>query len=204
MVILEETMIEYEKAQDSAEHYNTMTWTLTSIILVFSLIILKTILLDINSSGWQFSFIGKWTIISGMLLIGSVSWIYFGVLIEGANQKKKLKYFICQDLERKNKNFLGQNLGTKYLPFTKYEMGLKAFIFIKVFFMTIFLFLSFLVCIKAYYSNELIYTIILFITNLIIFIINIFYELAWRKRTIRLETILSLVKKEQSKNKRKN
>ena len=118
-------LVEYQKAQDSAEHYNTMTWTLISILFAFSLLILRTILLDINSSGWQFSLLGKWTVINGILLIGTLSWIYFVYLIEGANQKKKLKYLICQEIEKKNKEFLGQILGTKYLPFTQNELGLK-------------------------------------------------------------------------------
>ncbi|MEK6844604.1 MAG: hypothetical protein AABX83_04235 [Nanoarchaeota archaeon] len=198
-MISEEQMLEYEKAQDSAEHYNTMVWTLISLILAFSLLIIKTILLDINSSGWTFHLIGKWTIISGILLIGTLSWMYFGYLIEGANQKKKWKYIICQEIEKRNKKFLGQNLGTKYLPFTQNEWGLKLFIGIKISFIIFFTILSYLVTYKSLYTEELIWTSLIFSIHITIFCGEIIFEYNYKKRQKRQEEILSKVKEEQKK-----
>ncbi len=193
------TKLEYEKAQDSAEHYNTMTWTLISIIFVFSLLVLRTILLDINSSGWQFSLIGKYTIINGILLVGTLSWIYFGYLIEGANQKKKWKYIVCQEIEKKNKKFLGQHLGTRFLPFTEKEWGIRFFILIKNIFIISFLVLSFLVLYKSMQDEELIWTAIIAVIHLFVFMIQIIFEFKWKNRRRKPEIIFAEVKKLQTK-----
>ena len=39
----EKVSLEYQKAQDSAEHYNTMIWALTPVLLGFSIYILYLI-----------------------------------------------------------------------------------------------------------------------------------------------------------------
>ncbi len=193
------SMLEYEKSQDSAEHYNTMVWTLISIIFAFSLLILRTILLDINSSGWTFSLVGKFTIINGLLLIGTLSWIYFGYLIEGANEKKKWKYFICQEIEKKNKSFLGQNLGTKYLLFSKKVFSQFFFPIIKNLFIVFFLFLSILVFIKSSKTDELMWVRLILVCHIIIFIIYSFLQCNYihKRKIIKYETILSKIKKER-------
>lgn len=95
--LLQERLVEYEKAQDSAEHYNTMVWTLVSIGIGFSLTILyKVWTVTLNDFRGTF-----------MLYIGFFSLFYFGFLIESANEKRTMKYKICQEIEkRKNSNFL--------------------------------------------------------------------------------------------------
>ena len=189
-------MLEYEKAQDSAEHYNIMVWTLISIIFAFSLLILRTILLDINSSGWTFSLVGKFTVINGLLLIGTLSWVYFGYLIEGADEKKKWKHFICQEIEKRNKDFFGQNLGVEHLPFAKNKFGLTFFIITKNVFIIFFLFISILAFIKSLDTDELIWVKLILIIHIIIFIIYSFFQCKCINNTkkIKYEKILSGLK----------
>ncbi len=149
-----------------------MVWTLSSLIFAFSLLILKTILLDINSSGWTFTLIGKFSIINGILLIGTLSWIYFGYLIESADEKKKCKYSICKEIEKRNKNFYGQHLYTKNLLFIKREPGIKLFVIIKNLFIMFFLSLSFFVLYKSWNTDKQILLIILILAvHVIVFIL---------------------------------
>jgi hypothetical protein len=142
--------------------------------------------------------ISKYSVINGILLIGTISWMYFGYLIEGANQKKLWKYYICKKIEKSNKLFLGQNIGTSELAFSKKEWGSKLFILIKNIFIILFLSLSFLVYIKSVNTSQmdfLFYPIISI--HLILVILNTFYELNFKKRLNYPEKILLDIKKIQ-------
>ena len=91
--------VEYEKAQDSAEHYDTMVWTLISVGMGFSILILKTALLDINKENLYL--IEPFPFLSLLFFLGAATLIYFGHLIEGANEKRNFKYNICKKIELK-------------------------------------------------------------------------------------------------------
>mgnify|MGYP001603190727 CR=1 FL=1 len=102
--IKNKSALEYQKAQDSAEHYNTMIWTLISVLLGFSLIILYRV--NTDSINNQIKVV--------LLSIGTLSFLYFSFLIESANEKKLHKYKICKIIEKKY-GFQGQNLGLENL-----------------------------------------------------------------------------------------
>jgi len=110
--------LEYERAQESAQHYNTMIWTLVSIGIAFSILILKTVLYEELKTEWiRYNFlIGLIT-----LFLGFYSLFYFGLLIEKANEKMRFKYDICKAIEEKHKKDLVflQHLKTDLLPLHK-------------------------------------------------------------------------------------
>lgn len=87
--ITEEDSLIYQKAQDSAEHYNTMIWTLTSVLLAFSITILY--LVSTNNYAILLNII--------LLLFGFFSLFYFSTLIELANETKCHNYDICKKIE---------------------------------------------------------------------------------------------------------
>ena len=109
--IPEVSLLEYQKAQDSAEHYNTMIWTLISIGIGFSLLILKVVWFEDNDSLLE--------LIS--LFFGFFSLFYFSFLIESANEKKLLKYHVCKEIETQY-GFIGQNFLTDKLPLSKLKL----------------------------------------------------------------------------------
>ena len=123
----EKVSLEYQKAQDSAEHYNTMIWTLISVGVGLSLTILYIIQSQEQDPLLELvmSFIGLFVL------------FYFSYLIESANEKKKWKYHICKKIEREN-NFIGQNIKTENLPISKMRLfggssfGMGVFRIIKV------------------------------------------------------------------------
>lgn len=119
-IIENRRMIEYQKAQDSAEHYNNMIWTLMSLGVVGSLIILHLF--------WTTEFEILYSLI--MLFIGSFVLFYFSYLIETADEKKKWKYLICQKIEQEY-NFIGQNSGIDKLTISKNRKGMNIFRIIK-------------------------------------------------------------------------
>ena len=116
MTIEEKRMIEYQKAQDSAEHYNTMMWTLMALGIVGSLTILH--IFWTNRPEITYSLM--------MLFVGVFVLFYFSYLIEGAHEKKKWKYKICKDIER-DYGFLGQNLHIDNLPVSRSKFCIKIF-----------------------------------------------------------------------------
>lgn len=105
----EKDMIEYQKSQDSAEHFNTMIW------------ILIPIFISIMGSILSYSYINTYPdikngeLITIILGIGLFTLTYFIVIIDGANNKKILKYNICKSIEQKY-NFIGQNKLVEKLP----------------------------------------------------------------------------------------
>ncbi len=104
----EKVLIEYQKAQDSAEHYNTMIWILTPVLLGFSISILY--LIFSNNYNPIFNIF--------LLIFGSFSLFYFSLLIESANEKKLHKYRICKKIEKDYK-FYGNNRGIERLYLAK-------------------------------------------------------------------------------------
>jgi len=125
----EKRMIEYQKAQDSAEYYNSMIWTLMSIGIAVSLIILH--IFWTNRPEILYSL--------AMLFIGAFVLFYFSYLIEGAHEKKKYKYGICKKIEREYR-FLGQNFGVDNLPISKNKYGIKMFRWMKITLFLLYLF----------------------------------------------------------------
>ncbi len=83
-----EVISEYEKAQDSAEHYNTIMWTLTPVLMGLSIYILYLVFSEDYNPNLKI----------GLLFIGAISLFYFSFVIETAHEKKKLKYGICKEL----------------------------------------------------------------------------------------------------------
>lgn len=103
--------LEYEKAQDSAEHYNTMIWTLISVGLGLSLFILKFVWFESSIlSGRDNSLI---KVIA--LGLGSLSLFYFSYLIKSADRIKDMKYLICKDIEFNEEYKYKANLKTEVI-----------------------------------------------------------------------------------------
>lgn len=81
---------EYEKAQDSAEHYNTMIWILIPIMFGFCLYMIK------------FSLFEKGILLlfrAIAIIFGAAGLFFFSYLIESANEKKQLSYETCKRIE---------------------------------------------------------------------------------------------------------
>ena len=104
----EEILIEYQKAQDSAEHHNNNMWNLIYIGLGLSLFILYIFW----TTDTRIDSVNIDTIKYVMLLFGSIILAYFSKIIEYAHENKKIKYDICKEIEKKYK-FIGQHLKTK-------------------------------------------------------------------------------------------
>ena len=91
--ITPEVIMGYEKAQDSAEHHNTMIWVLMPIALSFWLYMLKILFLERTLEGpYWVPFV--------ILSFAVSSMVIFSSLIESANEKKMLKYELCKAIER--------------------------------------------------------------------------------------------------------
>lgn len=119
--ITEEEKLEYTKAQDSAEHYNTIMWTLINIGLGLSLLILYT------ATTGNSDYILK----QPMLIFGLAILAYFSLIIHKSNINKLLKYDICKKIENKHpKKFIGQNnkIASGIIPYLILGIG-KIFIF---------------------------------------------------------------------------
>ena len=112
----DKTLVEYQKAQDSAEHYNNMIWTLMSLGVAASLLILNKFWTDRPEILYSLV----------LLFMGSFILFYFSYLIENAHEKKEWKYGICKRIE-KDYSFIGQNFGVETLPISKLKMGMKIF-----------------------------------------------------------------------------
>ncbi|HLD12715.1 MAG TPA: hypothetical protein VJB87_03930 [Candidatus Nanoarchaeia archaeon] len=79
----------YEKAQDSAEHYNTMTWSLISILLVGSLTIFYSAFEIVRTPFIRFIFFS-----GGLFIL-----IYFHHLFIRADIIRLFNYKVCQKIE---------------------------------------------------------------------------------------------------------
>jgi len=109
-------LIEYQKAQDSAEHHNNLMWTLIATGIGFSITILYLV--------WTQSLDIFTKLI--FLFIGSFVLFYFSFIIEVSNENKRMKYNICKEIEKEYK-FIGQHLQTKKLPISNVLDGMKIF-----------------------------------------------------------------------------
>lgn len=105
---MDKILIEYEKAQDSAEHHNNNMWTLIHIGLGLSVIILYAFWTIDTRVDYVKIDLPKYM----MLFFGSIILGYFGKIIEDAHKNKKIKYNICQEIENKY-HFIGQHSKTK-------------------------------------------------------------------------------------------
>ena len=187
-------LIEYQKAQDSAEHYDTMTWTLMSVGIGFSLLMLKVVILDLKES--MNLLIDILTLQGIILFLGTASLTYFGLLIRGANQKKLLKYEICKKIELENKGFIGQNLGTEFLLLTKERWGMGFFYLVKTVLLLFFLAFASVVLIKSIVVGQLNNALISYSGTLILFFVNIFLDF---KGTTKFEEVLLKIEEKRNK-----
>jgi hypothetical protein len=178
-------LTEYQKAQDSAEHYNTMVWTLFAVGVGFALIMLKVTLLDLKEE--MNLLVEVLTLKSLILFLGAASLTYFGSLIRGADQKKHFKYEICKKIELENKNFIGQNLGTEFLPLTQDRWGTAFLYVVKNTLLLFFLAFASVVLAKSVNTNQFGNILILYLGTLIVFFINIFLDV---RGTTKFESVL--------------
>lgn len=81
-------LIEYSKAQDSAEHHNQMIWIVTPTFLGFVFYIL------VNYQTLDVPFKPLLFLVAGCALT------YLSFLVEGAYRKKQFKYDICVEIEK--------------------------------------------------------------------------------------------------------
>lgn len=150
--LLQKRFIEYEKAQDSAEHYNTMCWTLTSLLLAFSISIVSILFNSLNNPNPTIYF--KIILFGG----GLFSLIYFNFLIEKANAIKEIKYHLCKKIESRHL-FLGQNLLTEELDSFFKKRGI--YFIRRAVFVLLIVYLGLLACeMLAYFHNLLIIIIL--------------------------------------------
>ena len=92
-------LTEYQKAQDSAEHHNTIMWTLINVGIGFSLTILYLV--------WTTQNLDALTKLIS-LFIGALTLFYFSFIIETSNERIKIKYNLCKQIEKEYK-FIGQH-----------------------------------------------------------------------------------------------
>ncbi len=102
-------MIEYRTARDSANHYNTLIWTLVSLGIASSLIILYKFWANRPESNLG----------SMMLFIGAFILYYFSFIIESTNARKVLNYKICEKIEKEYDFIIKNKL--KKLPLEKFN-----------------------------------------------------------------------------------
>jgi hypothetical protein len=88
----ERLVIEYQKAQDSAEHHDSLLWTVTSIIWAGNLVLLGLVLVSIKNKDLRI--ILTFLSVFGILLV--VSMFLFAILF---SYIKRQKYKRCKDLE---------------------------------------------------------------------------------------------------------
>lgn len=98
-------LVEYEKAQDSAEHYNSLLWTLISVGIGLSLIILYKLPTEVPDP----------MIALVVIFVGMFTFNYFSNIVEAAHRKKCLKYELCKKIE-KEWGFYGHNLKSDLVP----------------------------------------------------------------------------------------
>ncbi len=163
--------IEYQKAQDSAEHHNTMIWTLMSLGIALSLWIL-------HISWTRKDLDPLYSLI--ILFFGAYILFYFSYLIEKANKIKKLKYDICKDIEDEFDFFAKQHKKSN-----SKGSGIKLFTTIKI---VIFLFYAFTLVFGPYLSVITVfalYHLILLVSTSLIIIFSLIMELQYLYSRIR-------------------
>jgi len=191
--------LEYGKAQDSAEHYNTMLWTLVWVGIGFSLILLRFTFSDL--SGKSFFILSEHSLQSLMVFIGLFVIIYFSYLIEGANEKKNFKYGICKIIEKGNKYFYGQNLKTEILPISKIRYGIVFFRALSIA-LVVFYFVPSLFIMEAYRNTmnnldftNLILPVISFLGQIYLVYIFLKMVVSYRKHGLKLREILGKIER---------
>lgn len=175
--ISKEVLIEYQKAQDSAEHYNTMTWTLVSMGIGFSLTILYMVVVLDNIKNPLLNLIALFT--------GAFVLFYFSFLIESAYEKKVFKYKICQKIERKL-GFIGQNCKVEKLPISGLDFkGVYIFRGIKLL-----LFIFYILAIIIYVRIESNLLLFAFVCIIVAIIGSTFMEVYYCTRNYDFEEVL--------------
>ncbi len=85
--------IEYQKAQDSAEHHDNLLWTVTSIIWAGNLVLLGFVLYSIKNNDLQIIL----TSLSALGILLIVSMFLFAILFRSIRRQK---YKRCKELEQ--------------------------------------------------------------------------------------------------------
>ena len=124
MAIPKELLLEYEKAQDSAEHHNNVMWNLVYLGIGLSLFIL----FKVHTENYEIE--------EEMMFFGIVILGYFNYIIFRSNKNKYLKYEVCKEIEKKYpRDLRGQHLKTGLNAFSYFILNLiVAFIFLVYFF----------------------------------------------------------------------
>jgi len=122
-------LVEYQKAQDSAEHHDKLVWTTTSIILSGMLILIGFILENLFKTP-------RIPILFFTGILGISLAIFLIVLQKGFREIKRQKYNRCKEIE--------QELGMEQHVKLKYEEGKQTSLYQKVLVVFI-IFLAFIV-----------------------------------------------------------
>jgi hypothetical protein len=104
-------MLEYEKAQDSAEHHNQMAWVVSSLFILTSLTLFGEIIANIEKLSFSILSLG---VFIGIFLI-----IVNGILFFSSQKTKIKKYEICKGIERK----INKQLFTEENPLLKNHLS---------------------------------------------------------------------------------
>lgn len=162
-------LVEYQKAQDSAEHHNTIMWTLINVGIGFSLTILYLV--------WTQSL----NILTKLVFLftGTFVLFYFSFIIEKTNETKNLKYNICKRIE-KDYNFIGQNRLTENLKVSKMFKGMLIFRSMKILLWIFYSILIISYSIIGFKDFNFIF-LIGFIMNILAILGSIIAEIIYRK-----------------------
>lgn len=111
-------LVEYQKAQDSAEHHDNLIWTTTGIILGGMLILIGSILRYLESIKYPF-------LIFYISLLSIALIIFLWKFQESLKNIKIQKYDRCKDIEKdlkdkKGNQIMKQHSKLSYIPWQTY------------------------------------------------------------------------------------
>lgn len=174
----DKVLVEYQMAQNSAEHHNNLMWTLIVSGIGFSLFIIYKTHLE-NNSNFLLNVL--------LLFIGAFTLFYFSHIVESSNEKKCFKYSVCKLIEEKY-NFIGQNLKVSSLPISKTKIfnfsnfGMGTFRLMKILMFVFYLLEGFLITIKAIVAGENIFLFsVIFTLILLLCVASIIVEIYYSK-----------------------
>lgn len=107
-------LLEYEKAQDSAEHHDHMAWFTSTVLVVASITLFGLLLTAINKHN---SFFILYGCIIGFLLI-IINWKLFS----GAQNIKIEKYKTCKKIEKYLNELLRKEKEIEYQGYKGYQL----------------------------------------------------------------------------------
>jgi hypothetical protein len=170
-------LTEYEKAQDSAEHHNTIMWNLIYIGIGLSLFILYKVHTE------------NYPIEGEMLAFGAVILAYFSYIIFRSNKNKYIKYKVCKEIEEKNKILLGQHK----------KAGLNAFSYFILNSIISGIFLAYFYSILSTSYQRFAWLILIFIFFQIFYVINYLYITLKNEKTKKVKESRKIMNLEDKK-----